>query len=96
MRVLSAPRADPIGVQRAANAILRPAAASGTWLRTACHVRVRPTLTRLTHAPQTYSGLPLVDPATGAETRRVHVYAPRWAWQNDGYEAVAFKAPLLR
>ncbi|KAI8476082.1 MAG: hypothetical protein J3K34DRAFT_402029 [Monoraphidium minutum] len=44
----------------------------------------------------THAGLPLVDPATGAATRRVHVYAPRWALHGDGYAPVAFGTPLLR
>jgi hypothetical protein len=45
---------------------------------------------------KTHAGLPLVDPETGGATRRVHVYAPRWALQADGYDPVVFPRPLLR
>lgn len=44
---------------------------------------------------QTHAGLPLVEPATGAPTKRVHVFAPRWAMHGDGYTPVAFQQPLL-
>ncbi|KIY96987.1 hypothetical protein MNEG_10975 [Monoraphidium neglectum] len=43
----------------------------------------------------TQAGLPLVDPATGEATQRVHVYAPRWAFHGEGYTPVAFNRPLL-
>lgn len=43
----------------------------------------------------TQAGLPLVDPSTAQDTKRVHVCAPRWAMQGDGYIPVVFKQPLL-
>lgn len=47
-------------------------------------------------AAQTHHGLPLVEPASGRETRRVHTYGPQWSMQAEGYEAVTFKRPLLK
>ncbi|GBF99913.1 hypothetical protein Rsub_12821 [Raphidocelis subcapitata] len=44
----------------------------------------------------THEGMPLTDPATGADTKRVHVYAPRWALQGEGYTPVAFEQPLIK
>ncbi len=41
----------------------------------------------------THAGQPLVEPATGAPTKRVHVYASDWALQADGYEPVVFEKP---
>ena len=35
----------------------------------------------------------LVEPATGASTRRVHVYSADWALQADGFEPVSFARP---
>lgn len=48
---------------------------------------------------QTQAGLPLVQRQEGQDataTQRVHVYAPNWALQGDGFEPVVFQAPLLR
>ena len=41
----------------------------------------------------THAGQPLVVPATGEPTRRVHVYSKDWSLQAPGYEPVVFDRP---
>lgn len=46
---------------------------------------------------QTQEGLPLVkgtDRCT--ETREVHSYMPKWAFQGDGYSAVSYSHPRIK
>lgn len=48
-------------------------------------------------AVQTHAQLPLVEEGDRSqETKRVHVYSSNWALQADGYEPVAFDAPLTK
>lgn len=46
---------------------------------------------------QTQAGLPLVDGISRSKpTKRVHVYAPSWALQGEGYTAEVFRAAPVR
>eukprot|EP00877_Chromochloris_zofingiensis_P002173 jgi/Chrzof1/11957/Cz06g16020.t1 len=45
----------------------------------------------------TQAGLPLVDGISRSKpTKRVHVYAPSWALQGEGYTAEVFRAAPVR
>jgi hypothetical protein len=50
----------------------------------------------LMQVSQTHAGLPLVELEDRAvETRRVHVFGPRFALQAEGYEPVVFTSPAI-